>query len=328
MKKFCEKLIRIVTLSIALIALPALSRAQTRELTHDFTEFDSIEAYGDFDITLVKSEMYSIKLTVDSQLSSYIDTYVKGKVLYLNMNSKLIPKEVKKMYKGRNAPQPVLRAVLYTPWVENVTLHENVTLASADFFEVKRLELNLLDNSLVKSFNAYASSIAVKLEKKAGAVMNLEAEKDIDISERGNANLKLTQVCDDLSVATSGSSTALITGDTKTVKVNTSGSSTANITSRTEVVELECSNSSRVTLSGQSYDMIIRASNSSYIEAVNMPVEAIEAVMANSATANTTVSEVLSVDLVGGSSLYYGGNPEIRIIRVIKSTLSPSSASR
>ena len=54
-----------------------------------------------------------------------------------------------------------------------------------------------------------------------------------------------------------------------------------------------------------------------------MPVETVDASLTNSSSVTVTVSKQVNVNLIGGSSLYYSGNPVFQIEKIVKSTLAP-----
>ena len=69
--------------------------------------------------------------------------------------------------------------------------------------------------------------------------------------------------------------------------------------------------------------MKVRGSRSSSVDAFAMPLEKVEANLSNSSSVTVSVSKQVSVNLVGGSSLYYSGTPTFQIEKIVKSTLAP-----
>ena len=81
--------------------------------------------------------------------------------------------------------------------------------------------------------------------------------------------------------------------------------------------------SSKLTLTGKARAMEVKGSRSSVVDAFAMPMEEVEANLSNSCTVTVSVSKKVSVNLVGGSSLFYSGSPVFEIEKIVKSTLAP-----
>ena len=124
------KFLTVVAAGIAMLGGVAL-HAQTTTMEREFSEFTGIEAANNFDVSIAKGP-FGVQLTVDQVLADCIVSYVKGKVLFLDLDEKAIPKETKKLYKGKNVPPPVLRAIVYLPesYIERIKLQDSATLSA------------------------------------------------------------------------------------------------------------------------------------------------------------------------------------------------------
>ena len=116
---------RIVTVAVVIAATSLSAFSQTRVVEHDLSPFEAIDAENGFKVSIVKSDLYGIKLTVDDALESYVECYVKAGTLHISMDEKSIPKDVKKLYKDRNSGDPTLVAVVYMPTLKSLTLSDN-----------------------------------------------------------------------------------------------------------------------------------------------------------------------------------------------------------
>jgi hypothetical protein len=316
------KMLRLVVCCIALVGSAFLAGAQTRERVHEVSAFSAIDVKDNFEVTVAKGG-YGVKLTVDNALSDYVKAYVKGYTLYIFCDEKAIPKEVKKMYKGRNAPVPVLRALVYVPELASVTLDGESTLSGADTFSAERFEMTLAGKSNVKNLTVTANSAKVQLKKNAQAVLTLETNGEIDATTEGSSSLRLSCKSRDLSLTASGSSQLNVSGDVLTsLSVNTEGSSQTSVGVNTAKVYVSSTGSSKVGISGTANTLTVKTARSANVDAMGLPVLDVEAEM-NDGTATVSAEKSLQLDLAGGSALYYNGTPEFKIVKIMKSTVAP-----
>ena len=90
---------------------------------------------------------------------------------------------------------------------------------------------------------------------------------------------------------------------------------------------VNASGSASVNLSGKGEALSVRGEKSSSIEAAAFDTKAATVDLNGSVKANITVSENLDANLVGGSTLYYTGDPVFKIGKVVRSTLAPYGSS-
>ena len=115
--------------TFAVASMSTLSMAQTRTIEHEYSEFDAISVSDGFKVSFVESDGYSAKFKVNDAFESYVQCYVKAGTLYIGVDDKSIPKEVKKSFKGKNSDDPVLEATVYVPSLKAVTLSDNCTFS-------------------------------------------------------------------------------------------------------------------------------------------------------------------------------------------------------
>ena len=316
---------------LLLAAIPASAQTMASQLEEKelpVSEFNSLDVQNDFEVTLAKGA-YGVKVTVDKILSPYIQVYVKSRTLYLAYDVKSVPKDIKKMYKGKNAPTPVFRAIVYLPELSSVSLSDNATLSGTDEFASSRFDLTLIDKAQVKTLSVIADAAHVYLKKNAQAVLTLDVAKSLEIAAEGGANVRVTGVADDLAVTTAGSSVMAFSGDARSsVNVSSSNSSQVSLSVRTGKVDLNAEGSSKLTLNGEGTELNVRGIKNSYVDANNFPVQTVHADLAGSSDVVVTVDKEIEATLVGGSSLHYTGKPEFKIGKIIKSTLAPYGTTR
>ena len=296
--------------------------AQLSDKEIPVSEYNSINVSDDFEVTLARGA-YGVRLTVDKDLAPYVQVYVKAKTLFLSFDEKAVPKEIKKLYKGRNGLNPVFRVVAYTPEIQSITLADNAVFIGVEEFVASQFELSAAGKSQVKNLSVVAASARLALKKNAQAVVSVRSERGVEVSMDNNANLKLTATGNELAVHTEGSSVLVASGPCHALNVFSSGSSQVTITSNTEKVDLTMEGSSKVVLSGKGDVLNVKGSRSSSADAYSMPFEEVTADLAGSSSVTVSVARKLDATLVGGSSLFYSGAPEFRIGKIVKSTLAP-----
>ena len=318
-------------LTFALVALLALApgcllaQSQTAQLSDKeiaVSEFNALNVSDDFEVTLSRGP-YGVRLTVDKELAPYVEVYVKAKTLYLSYDEKSVPKELKKLYKGRNGLNPVFRVVAYTPELRAVSLADNASFIGVEEFVSPDFELTAVGKSQVKNLSVSATSAKVFLKKNATATLSIRCQRDVDVSTDDHANVKLTTTCHALTINSEGSSVVVASGSCQDLNSASSGSSQVTVSSDMETVNLTTEGSSKVVLTGKAVSMKVKGSRSSTVDAYSMPIEEIEADLSGSASVTVNVEKKAEVTLVGGSALYYSGNPQFTINKIVKSTLAP-----
>lgn len=315
--------IKLIFFSVALI-VAARASAQTKEISHDFSHFNSLSVSDGFQISLVKSNSYAATIYVDGPLAEFVEAYVRGKVLHINFNEKAVPKETKKLYKGKNALTSSFRATVYLPDLESIELTDGASLAATDEFDASRFTVNLTDKASIKSLNIRCNTAEIDLKKNSNASLRIQADNKISAVTEGNALLKVAGTAADFSADSAGSSS--LTGEvraTASVTLSSTGSSNMKISTDTDRVFIVTSRSSKLAITGSATNATIKGSNVSSIDANNFPVVEADVVLSGSSRANVNASELLGVSLTDGSSLYFSGSPQFRITKIIRSTLAP-----
>ncbi len=324
--KSLKALIGMIAFATLLVAPQRLSaQALTTQLSDKeipVSEYNSINVSDDFEVTLARGA-YGVRLTVDKDLAPYVQVYVKAKTLFLSFDEKAVPKEIKKLYKGRNGLNPVFRVVAYTPEIQSITLADNAVFIGVEEFVSPKFELSATGKSQVKNLSVMAASARLTLKKNAQAVVSVRSERGVEVSLDNNANLKLTATGNELVVHSEGSSVLVASGPCHALNVFSSGSSQVTITSDTEKVDLTMEGSSKVVLTGKGNILNVKGSRNSSVDAYSMPFEEVTADLAGSSNVTVSVARKLDATLVGGSALFYSGSPEFRIGKIMKSTLAP-----
>ena len=323
MKNIFNKLLCLAVLASA-FAFP--SRAQfvnhLEETTLPVGEFTMVSASGDFEVTLSKGS-YGVRLTTDKNLTPYVQVYVRSNTLYLTYDEKSVPKDIKKLYKGKNASQPVFRAVVSMPQLNGIELDDNVILSSAEAFYGSDIVISLTDKAQVRNLTVQGNSITVNMKKNAQAALTLTADKKMEVTTDDKAILKLAEKAREITLNAKGSSDNALSGEGEILNLNLSEKTTSNVNHRTKNAVLNVGGSSKLILNGSGEYLEVKGGKNAEVEAVAFPVKTMKAEL-DGGKVNVAVEKEMNVTLLGGSSLFFTGSPTLIVNKIVKSTLAPA----
>lgn len=323
MKNLFSKLLCLAVLAGA-FAFP--SRAQfvnhLEESTLPVGEFTMVSANGDFEVTLSKGS-YGVRLTTDKNLTPYVQVYVRSNTLYLTYDEKSVPKDIKKLYKGKNASQPVFRAVVSMPQLNGIELNDNVILSSAEAFYGSDIVISLTDKAQVRNLTVQGNSITVNMKKNAQAALTLTADKKMEVTTDDKAILKLAEKAREITLNAKGNSDNALSGEGEILNLNLSEKTTSNVSHRTKNAVLNVGGSSKLILTGTGEYLEVKGGKNAEVEAVAFPVKTMKAEL-DGGKVNVAVEKELNVTLLGGSSLFFTGSPTLIVNKIVKSTLAPA----
>ncbi len=323
MKNLFSKLLCLAVLASA-FAFP--SRAQfvnhLEESTLPVGEFTMVSASGDFEVTLSKGS-YGVRLTTDKNLTPYVQVYVRSNTLYLTYDEKSVPKDIKKLYKGKNASQPVFRAVVSMPQLNGIELDDNVILSSAEAFYGSDIVISLTDKAQVRNLTVQGNSITVNMKKNAQAALTLTADKKMEVTTDDKAILKLAEKAREITLKAKGNSDNALSGEGEILNLNLSEKTTSNVSHRTKNAVLNVGGSSKLILTGTGEYLEVKGGKNAEVEAVAFPVKTMKAEL-DGGKVNVAVEKEMNVTLLGGSSLFFTGSPTLIVNKIVKSTLAPA----
>ncbi len=323
MKNLFSKLLCLAVLASA-FAFP--SRAQfvnhLEESTLPVGEFTMVSANGDFEVTLSKGS-YGVRLTTDKNLTPYVQVYVRSNTLYLTYDEKSVPKDIKKLYKGKNASQPVFRAVVSMPQLNGIELDDNVILSSAEAFYGSDIVISLTDKAQIRNLTVQGNSITVNMKKNAQAALTLTADKKMEVTTDDKAILKLAEKAREITLNAKGNSDNALSGEGEILNLNLSEKTTGNVSHRTKNAVLNVGGSSKLILTGTGEYLEVKGGKNAEVEAVAFPVKTMKAEL-DGGKVNVAVEKEMNVTLLGGSSLFFTGSPTLIVNKIVKSTLAPA----
>ncbi len=298
---------------------------QLEDKTLPVGDFSTINATGDFEVTLDKGD-YGVRLTVDNALSPYVQVYVRAKTLYIGYDEKSVPKDIKKLYKQKNASAPTFRAVVTLPELAGITVADNAVINSAVEFPGEYVTISLADKAQIKSLSVNSVTANITMAKNTQAVLSIKADDKIEITNEGNSNLKLSANTGNLVVNGNGNATISIGAETPVANVNGAANSKIALAAKADKIVAGGIANTKIVLSGETTTLEIRTEKNAEIDGDGLLTKEVIANLNGSSKANVNVSETIEATILGGSSLFYTGTPAFKIGRVIKSTLAPKGA--
>ena len=290
----------IIAFIFCLGIVPAFS--QTRDIVHDLTSFDAVVISGAFQSSITFDQDYAAKITVDDLLEPYVVCYVKGRVLYVEVDEKAIPKEVRKQFRGRNASDPTYRVQIYAPFLTSVTLNDSASFSSSKTIEADDFKMVLSGSASAQGISVIAKKAQIEAAKKVCLNANVKADQ-IDLSVDGSAKIHLDHACDQMNASVSGTADVAISGECGKKMVVSAG------------------NSSKVLLSGKAeYLDAGGKGTSAKLDASAFPVSNARVSCAG-ITVLVNASKELELELSKGASVTYSGDPLIKLVSIQSSSV-------
>lgn len=289
---------------ILALALMMVANAQ-KPVVHmlEYESFANVKVSDDFIVKLVAADKYMVRTTVDGRIESYVKSYVQNGTLYISLDRKSFPSDLKKALRVKGAPAPILEVEISFPSIESMEMGGNSILHRSDVLYAESFKLTVNDKARVDKIYVDCNTAEVILSKNAYA--------DVE-----------TRASEMLYVITSNSSKAVVKQAGKNLKIDAAGSSEVTAIAEVDHINVLTSSMSSVILSpGKADSMAVSAVGSSKIDAEAVSVS--KASMSQSGTSRcyVNVSDTLKVNLTGNSLLSFKEKPYIDVERIVGSTL-------
>lgn len=301
---------KLIVSAIALIVSSAMASAQVKEISHDFSSFDSIDIDYDFHVNVIKTKKdYSVSVTVDDVLVEYVQTYVKSHTLYITLDKKSLPSDIKKLYKGRKSDAPTLNATVYMASdLCGLKMSGSSTLTVQDDIECKDFEASIDENAGISKLHVDASTFSISSDKKATA--------------------NLVVYADEITVTSTGQSAINIVQDSQKFEVNASGSSTVDAEGESLETVLKTTSSSKVIVMGKTDNLAVKGEGLSNVDAINLQTGDCSVELSGNCKVTEAAKNSLHINMKGNSTLIFDGEPVIDIINIKSSTVSRYETSK
>ena len=324
MNKIIYKALAAVICSIAFVQFAGaqeLYATQTqKEKDCEVEEFTAICVADNFQVSLQEGAC-GVKLLSDEALLPYLLVSVRDSVLYLEYDEKSVPRDVKKLYRGKNAPVPVLKAIVSSPFLNGITATQNAVIRGNSTVFSDALDVTVTDKATIKNLVLDAESAKLHMSKNGTADFALTAESQLELSLEGSSQLKLQYKSHNLLLHQEGNSTAILQGESSTATFAVSGYAKNRCTGKGGVLVVEAGGGSDISLAGEMGDLTLTLERTAKVDALEMKASRVKVSQNGWNSATVHAEDFLSVSLTGGSTLHYSGIPAIQVDKIMKSSL-------
>lgn len=259
------------------------------EKNYHLKDFRGLSISHTFDVTVEKSDTYSIHIAVLDEFAPYLDVKVVGGIL--NLGFKNLPRRL-------NTAGYIKSAA-----VAKVTMPslERLSLSGASHFEAK--------DSFDIGSAPFQVSVSGASELKRVEIYGGDAV--IDVSGASRANIFGSFI--DIDMDLSGASRTTFDADGEELTIETSGTAVADVEGIFEDAEFETSGVSNITVKGRASELEVDASGTSSVDALRMPVETAEVSLSGASVCKTDVSGMLKAECTGASTLGYKTHDDLKL---------------
>lgn len=298
-----SRLLKLLACISALCISGLWGYAQTSVVEHDFSSFNSISVDNDFAVTFEKSNKdYAVRLRVDSVLKEFVQTYVKNRKLYIELEQKAIPSDVRKLYRNKDA-RPVMEVTVYAPeFINDISMSGASSLTVSEELECNEFTLTLTESASVQKLIVDATNLTINSDNKSSGILTLYA--------------------DHLILNTAGNSSLDVDTDSELVSVYAAGNSKVNLNGKAVTTELKAQGLSKTVLEGQTVDLIVEGSNSSNVDAINFKTANAKVNLSGLCKVTEAATDTLVVNLSGNSTLVFDYDPVIKLESIKSSTMT------
>lgn len=278
--------------------------AAVKQSSINLTPFSNLKVAGTFSVSLVRGSDYRALITVEESYMDFIVCSVTDNVLTIDIDERRVPSEVKRQFRGKGTPDPVFSAVIYVPeLIRSVELDDKAVLCdSEDVFDKARVTFDLDDNSNMNNLEVSSQQVEISLQNKSTA--------DVKVS------------CTKLEVDTSNSSNLTIVETSEDAAYSLQGSSKVVAKSRTVHMEIKTKSNTTMTLYGTGDSITYNLSGTSEVNAMGFEVPDAKINMTSVCALYQAAYRSLTLNMNGGSALYFKNEPQVSIENIKSSTVS------
>ena len=291
---------------MTLAMLPMRAQTVTQLEPEDLPAFGRISLGGDFALELQYGKQFRVQVDVEELYAEFVQMAVEDSTLTISVDERRVPGDVRRLYRNREASQPVFRVSVTMPeTLSYLRLSGNASLASADdlVFDPDEFGLRATDNARTSDFVVRSGRVSLDMDKKSDVQMRSESDT-VFVRLAGNANLTLAQ-------------------RTKRTVVNSVANSSVQLEGETEELEVQMKGTSKAILNGEAGRVSFDMANSTNANAISLECREAYAAMNGICTLSLSVTDDLYVDMSHGASLYFLNEPNVHVRYVKNSSLMP-----
>lgn len=292
----------IFTIALAVMTAFAANAQANLVQVNDYESFNAVNISDNFIVKLNVAPKYSVRTIVDERISPYIICYVKNGTLYVSVDRKNFPSDLKKHLKMKGVPAPLLEVEVYFPSIKSLELSDNVVLQVSDLIHSESFTLTVLDKAKVNKIILEGDTAEINLAKSAYANVESTTAKT-------------------LYVTTGNSSQAIVKHFGNAISLVSSGSSLQNVTSEVVSMNADVSGGSAIEVKGSASKLQVKGSGTARMTAEEVVTDNAAIEQSGSSKCHVNVTGNILVNLTGGSMLTFKGKPTIEVDRIVNSTL-------
>lgn len=233
---------RLVIILAAVLAGFTASAGTVTKNFDNLKKFTGIQISNSFDATLIQSDDWSARVTIDTDYEEYLDVSVVGNILYVRLKD--MPRRLKDL------TRKTMKVTICTPSLNQIHLTGAVRLQSNDKWESPMEKFTLGLSGAAKAEKLYISGMELKADisgASSGTVMGDFAELDVDIS--GASAIFFNGSFSEIDVDASGTSKVSLMGKADSLDSDCSGTSLLDAAQLSvDAAEIRCSGASKATI--------------------------------------------------------------------------------
>ena len=273
---------------------PAGAQKETKE--YRLTGFNSIHVSSIYAVDLSRSGKYSVKVEAPDYLIPFLDIYVSGGELRLEM--KELTRDIRR--KMELSGKSEVRATISMPTLTELEMSGAANLDAGDaiFPAGKEFKLKMSGATNLKGLNVEAR------------------EADLRCSGASKFDLKgsFTSVEGELSGAVKGSlDTSIKPGSVGDMELEMSGAVKLSLNAQVRKMDIEANGAVNLEWKGSADDFRLEGSGAAKINAADSPVGQAKVTLSGAAHAMINVDKELDIKLSGASTCHYKAGPRFRI---------------
>ena len=283
-------------------------RAQTvtRLMPEEISAFERISLGGDFALELRYGKQFRVQVDVEELFADYVLMAVEDSSLTVSVDDRRVPGDVRRLYRNREASQPVFRVSVTMPeTLSYLRLSDNASLASADdlVFDPDEFGLRTTDNARTAAFTVRSGRVSLDMDKKSEVQMRSESDT-VFVRLAGYASLTLGQRA-------------------KRTVVNSVANASVQLEGETEDLDVQMKGTSKAILNGRAARVSFEMANSTNANAISLECREAHASMNGICSLSLSVTDDLYVDMSHGASLYFLNEPDVHVRYIKNSSLMP-----
>lgn len=295
---------KFVLAAILSLAASFASNAQKTVFTERAVgTFTGICVSDDFVVNLKTSDGCVLNTNIDERLDPYVSAYVNDGVLYLGLDRKQFPSDLKKALRSSQMKNPVIEAEISVPEFKSLEINDDALVKGNDGIETDSFVLTVAGKAVVENLKIVCRCADVKVSRSADVNIGINASSRLSLQTSGTSKTSLEFAGDSLYISSGGSSSVGAVVDASRIAVSNSGMSNVRI------------------ISGKAGGLDVNASGSAKLDAGGIAVPSAYMVQSGSSKSLVNVSDTLKVNLVGSSVLEFRNDPYIDLERIVSSTL-------